>query len=133
MIQFARVIKTLNNDRALIEVQRESACGHDCSTCGGCSAPDTVVNSVAINTIGAKADDRVLIESSTSSVLGLSFIVYILPVLLFFLGYLSFGRITHLPDAANGFIGLLIGGIICWLTNKKMKYKNCLITIVQIL
>lgn len=91
MTQSAVVTKTAGDGWAEIEVRRVSACGHDCSQCGGgCaeltrSAPVTVL---ARNPVGAVPGDRVVVESSTKSILGFAAVVYLLPLALFFAGYL---------------------------------------------
>lgn len=92
MTQNAMVTRSAGEGWAEIEVRRVSACGHDCSQCGGgCaeltrSAPVTVL---ARNPVGAVPGDRVVVESSTRSILGFAAVVYLLPLVLFFAGYLA--------------------------------------------
>ncbi len=133
MVQYAKVTRLLDDNKAVIEVQRESACMHDCSRCGGCISPDKRFISIADNKLGASVDDGVLVETSTSSFLGITFIVYILPLLLFFIGYLFLGKLLPISNGLNGFIGFLIGAVICFHLNRKMKKKDDLIRIVQII
>ena len=59
MIQKAVVKKILDENHAQIEVQRQSACGHDCEKCGGCGAPTERVQATAINSVAAKVGDIV--------------------------------------------------------------------------
>ncbi len=88
MQQFAVVKKLLPNQQAELEVQRQTACGHDCSKCGGCgemiSAPIVVT---ADNSIGAQIGEVVRIEGSTKQVLGLAAALYVVPFVLFFVLY----------------------------------------------
>ena len=85
------VVKELSGDGwATIEVRRVSACGHDCSQCGGgCAelAKSGPVTVLARNPVGARPGDRVVVESATKSILGFAAVVYLLPLVLFFAGY----------------------------------------------
>ena len=64
---------------AEVEVTRRSACGHDCAKCGGCGGLETQTLYVtAFNGVAAQVGDRVL---------GIAVLVYLLPVVLFFIGY----------------------------------------------
>ena len=84
------VVRRLVAGRAEIEVHRVSACGHNCAECGGgCSemiksGPMVVL---ADNPLHAQPGDRVVVESSTGSILGFAAVVYLLPLVLFFAGY----------------------------------------------
>lgn len=85
------VVKRLVADRAEIEVHRTSACGHSCEECGGGCAELVRTGPVVVlasNPVGARPGDRVVVESSTGSVLGFAAVVYLLPILLFLAGYL---------------------------------------------
>ena len=73
---------------AEVEVTRRSACGHDCAKCGGCGGLETQTLYVtAFNGVAAQVGDRVLLEGETGRVLGIAVLVYLLPVVLFFIGY----------------------------------------------
>lgn len=84
------VVRRLIADKAEIEVKRVSACAHNCEECGGgCSelvrtGPVVVL---ADNPLNAQPGDKVVVESSTKSVLGFAAVVYLLPIVLFFAGY----------------------------------------------
>ena len=87
MTQIATVEKIYRNGRAQISVPRKSACGHDCEECAGCGVSGTSVYAEALNPIGAQPGQKVVVESSTKSLYGMFLMVYIVPVILFFLGY----------------------------------------------
>lgn len=84
------VVLRLVASQAEIKVKRVSACGHSCEECGGgCSelvrtGPVVVL---ADNPLNARPGDKVVVESSTKSVLGFAAVVYLLPLALFFAGY----------------------------------------------
>lgn len=86
------VVTQLVGNKARIQVNRVSACAHNCEECGGgCSemmrsGPVTVL---AKNPLGAKPGDRVVVASDTGSILGAAALVYLLPIVLFFVGYFA--------------------------------------------
>ena len=87
MTQQGTIKKLLPGGRAEVEVTRRSACGHDCAKCGGCGGLETQTLYVtARNHTDAGIGDRVLIEGETGRVLGLAALVYMLPLVLFFIG-----------------------------------------------
>lgn len=110
MTQIATVKRLVGADQAEIQVRRPSACGHDCKSCGGCG-PDsmTQITAVVENEPGARPGDTVRVESESRKVLGLAAVLYLVPLVLFFVGYfiasgpLSLGEGTSLI-AGLGFI-----------------------------
>lgn len=125
MQQRAVVKKLLPNNMAEIEVQRQGACSHDCSKCGGCSTTDVRVSAQAFNGAGAKVGDWVTIEGETKRVLGLAAIVYVIPLVLFFVFYAA-AAVTFLSSFAGlvgcaGFAAGIAGAVFY---NKHMQKKG---------
>ena len=87
MTQIATVEKILDSRYAEISVPRKSACGHDCEECAGCGMTGAAIRARALNEIGATPGEKVVVESSTQKLLGVVALVYLLPVILFLLGY----------------------------------------------
>lgn len=87
MTQIATVEKDLGGGYAEISVPRKSACGHDCEECAGCGMTGAAIKARARNDIGAQPGDKVVVESSTKKIFGVVALVYVLPVVLFLLGY----------------------------------------------
>ena len=87
MTQIATVEKILDGNYAEISVPRKSACGHDCEECAGCGMTGAAIRAKALNEIGATPGEKVVVESSTQKLLGVVALVYLLPVVLFLLGY----------------------------------------------
>ncbi len=104
MTQRAKVIAA-EGDVAQVAIVRKSACANDCSKCGGCSAHATKELLVqAKNTLNARPGDVVLLETSDRQILAGAFILYLMPVAAFLLGYLvplGFG----LSEALCGLLG----------------------------
>lgn len=86
MTQNGVVTKLLDKGRALVAVERTTACGGNCGGCEACVF-DTRLLVEADNAICAKPGEQVVLESETKRVLGAALLVYMLPVALFFLGY----------------------------------------------
>lgn len=113
MTQTATVKQLLSDGRAEIVVQRQSACGHDCANCGGCSAGSAPqVTAAAVNGAGARPGDVVLVESESGQVLRLAAVLYLVPFLLLFAGYLLAAGPLGLGEGASAALGfgcLLLG------------------------
>lgn len=95
---------------ATVAYDRPTACHGDCSKCaGGCgsmAAKERVIVQ-AENTIGAGAGDRVVIEAADTQVFSAIFLVYALPVVLFFLGYFGGERLFG-AGVVSGIVGFCI-------------------------
>lgn len=127
MTQQGTIKKLLPDDMAEIEVTRRSACGHDCAKCGGCGGLETQTLYVtARNRAKADVGERVLIEGETGQVLGLAMLVYVLPIVLFFVGY-ALGSVLFTGAAAGALGGgvLFVLGILgaIWYS-RRMKARN---------
>ena len=127
MTQQGTIKKLLPDGMAEIEVTRRSACGHDCAKCGGCGGLETQTLYVtARNRAKADVGERVLIEGETGQVLGLAVLVYVLPIVLFFIGY-ALGSVLFTGAAAGALGGgvLFVLGILgaIWYS-RRMKARN---------
>ncbi len=127
MTQQGTIKKLLPDGMAEIEVTRRSACGHDCAKCGGCGGLETQTLYVtARNRAKADVGERVLIEGETGQVLGLAMLVYVLPIVLFFVGY-ALGSVLFTGAAAGALGGgvLFVLGILgaIWYS-RRMKARN---------
>ena len=108
MQQTATVTKLLPGNKAELTVHRQTACGHDCTKCGGCGELVTKpIVVIANNSIGADIGDCVMITGSSKQVLGLAAIVYLVPFVLFFVLY-AIAAVISLPIpevwACGGFV-----------------------------
>ena len=86
MTQFAVIKKVTAPDKVVVEVLRGTACGDDCESCGVCHYASKI-RVEATNGVGAQLGDRVEIEARTSRILGAAVLVYVVPFILFFIGY----------------------------------------------
>ena len=112
MEQLARVRKAHNDGPATVIHLRERACSGDCHKCSGCGAAKETVIFTADNPIGAAPGDLVKVESSTAQVLKAAVVLYVLPLVLFFLGY-WLGTLPGNFGALGGGLGFVLGvGIV---------------------
>lgn len=124
MRQTAQVLQLTPNGYAQVKVRRASACAsaHNCGSCDHCSmmenAPEIVVD--AENSCGAQVGDTVIVESSTGKILGAATLLYLVPVLLFFLGYFL-GNSFAWPESgaiALGGGGFALGLLGAWMLDR---------------
>ena len=88
MEQLVRVRNVFPDGTAEVLLVRESACSGDCHKCSGCGAVQENMLFTAYNPIGAGLGDVVIVSTDSKPVLTAAAVLYMLPLLLFFLGYL---------------------------------------------
>lgn len=117
------IVKQIIKNMAEVEIQRSSACGESCASCGLCPGQLTVVS--ALNDADAKIGDSVIIDMSDKKVLGAALLVYIVPVLMlfggYFAGYAIFGGET--AAVAAGFTVMAAAFMIIILFDKRLRAK----------
>ncbi len=110
MRQLATVVSLLPDGRALLAVERRSACSGDCHRCSGCGAVTETIRFSARNLIGAEPGAEVWVETESRPVLLSAALVYVLPLVLFLTVYLlasALGGRPLLPSAAAFAAGLV--------------------------
>ena len=86
MTQDAVVVKNLNNGMAEVSVIRGTACGGNCGGCEACIYQNEL-RTLAVNTAGAKAGQRVELETKSSAIYKKEILIYIIPLLCLVAGY----------------------------------------------
>ena len=134
MEQQAQVIRIVNSTTARVAVKRKSACSGDCHTCHGCPHPDEIVMVDADNFVGAQKGDDVIVRSDTNRVLKLAAMLYLMPLVLFFLGYFVIPG-GETPRVIAGVAAFVVGILICMYVSRSMKKNNkeMHFTIVEVL
>lgn len=122
--------RLLPDGRAELIVTRESACSGDCHRCSGCGAVGQTLRLTAKNPIGADRGDIVWIESSSSTVLCAAALVYLLPLLLFLIGYLCSLSLGGGLAALIGAGGFLLGLIPAFVYNRRLKRRPAEHTVI---
>ncbi len=125
MLQQAKVVRIIDDNKAEISVVRASACGHDCESCPGCGMSSSPVNATAMNSIGAHVGDLVTVETDTTAVIGIAAVVYMLPLALFFMAYITCKAINF-TDAVSLILGAVgfAAGVLCALVVNRCVDKN---------
>lgn len=122
MTQEATVSEILEDGYAMVAVKRQSACGGNCKSCGACMYSRTLTVK-AKNNVSADVGDEVLIKSSSADVLGLAALVYLLPLVTLFIGYLLGGLVSQgeAVPIIGGLLGLCIGVALTVFISKRRK------------
>lgn len=134
MTQSAVVKKILDNGMAEVLVNRGTACGGNCSSCGGTCSFQNKLTVTCGNPIGAQVGDRVTIASQTRRILGAAALVYLVPVICFFvfyfLGTLLFP--TENPRVLISLIGFFLGIAVVVLINRRSRREKISFEIVSL-
>lgn len=133
MQQIAVVKRLLPGNQAELQVKRQTACGHDCTNCGGCGEIVTKpIMVIADNSIGAEVGDAVMITGSSKQVLGLAAVLYIVPIVLFFAFY-AVAAVLSLPiPELWGGVGFFAGIFGAKKVNDRQKNKAPVYTISKL-
>ena len=135
MTQIATVERILDSNHAVISVPRKSACGHDCEECAGCGVSGAAVEAIALNQIGARPGEKVVVQSSTKKMLGIVALVYTTPIVLFILGYLMMVAVSASVSIQYtvAIAGFLAGIVIAILYDRRLRAQGGLsFTIVRL-
>lgn len=130
MEQTVRVREVYDDGTAQVVCIRESACSGDCHKCSGCGAVQQTVTVRAINRIGARPGELVTVETGSAPVLQAAAMLYLLPVLLFVLGYLLGAQLWRSGGLCGGIsfgVGLALAVVYDRLVIKK---RNTVYTII---
>ena len=124
MKQRVMVLST-NGETAKVQYHRPTACHGDCSKCaGGCgamAAQEEIVVS-AQNLIGARVGDAVYIEGETKKVAWAIMLVYVIPVVLFLIGYFLGQQWDH--GNLIGILGFFLGLVLAVLESRRQKKRG---------
>ncbi|MGI5935258.1 MAG: SoxR reducing system RseC family protein [Oscillospiraceae bacterium] len=112
MTQSAIVTRIISSDKAEVAVERVTACGSNCASCGGCSYKKQIT-AIAINRVSAKVGDRVTVSTRSSRIISAAALVYIFPLLMFFTGYALSGALNMSEKASVAIsLGALFLGVL---------------------
>ena len=119
MEQLVRVKEVYDDGTALVFRIRESACSGDCHKCSGCGAAKETVTFTAKNPIGARRGE---LESQTAPVLKAAVVLYVAPLVLFFLGYYIGFRLGGFGAPVGG-LGFALGILLVLVYDRKVARK----------
>ena len=139
MTNRAKIIST-DGKIAEIEVERRTMCdGCEKKSCsGGCSVSGLVsggkMRTRALNGIGAVPGDTVEVESSDSRILSLSLLVFIFPIVICILFYVTAERIGFGGGYAviSAAVGFVLSFVIIGIVEKSYRKRTPDITVVAV-
>ena len=123
MEQLVRVQKCNDDGTAQVIHVRQSACSGDCHQCTGCGAAKETILLTAYNPIDAKPGQIVTVRSESGPVLLAALVLYVMPLILFFAGYLVFG-ITLSKGALGGLGAFALGIVLATIYDRRVARKN---------
>ena len=123
MEQQVRVLKTHEDGTADVFRIRESACSGDCHKCSGCGAVQQTVSFTAVNAIGARKGDLVTVTTRTGPVLKAAAVLYMVPLMLFFLGYIL-GDLLWQQGTLCGSVSFGIGILLAVIYDRRVAKRT---------
>lgn len=118
MEQKVKIRRVFPDGTAEVVHIRESACSGDCHKCSGCGAAKESITLTARNAIGAGPGEVVIVKSDSAPVLRGAVVLYILPLVLFILGYLL------TASGWGGCLGFVIGIVAVIVYDRKVAKKE---------
>ena len=118
MEQKVKIRRVFPDGTAEVVHIRESACSGDCHKCSGCGAAKESITLTARNAIGAGPGEVVIVKSDSAPVLRGAVVLYILPLVLFVLGYLL------TASGWGGCLGFVIGIVAVIVYDRKVAKKE---------
>lgn len=132
MEQLVKVRRVFDNGTAEVFHVRESACSGDCHKCSGCGAAKEALVFAAENPLGAKPGDLVTVRSQSAPVLKAAVVLYVAPLVLFFLG-VALGSLLGTMEYLLGGLGFCLGILLVVIYDRKvMKKTDIVYTITEI-
>ncbi|MBQ2786008.1 MAG: SoxR reducing system RseC family protein [Oscillospiraceae bacterium] len=123
MEQLVRIKDIYDDGTALVIRMRESACSGDCRQCSGCGAVQQTMLLRAVNTIGAKPGELVIVEADSKPVLASAAVLYLLPLVLFFAGYLA-GELLWGNGALTGCAAFVLSIVLAIVYDRRVAKKQ---------
>ncbi len=126
------IIIKVDGNKAWVKTTKTEACEHcsskdSCDTLGG----GKEMNVEAINVVNAKIDDNVVISFKTSTLLKVTFFVYMFPILSLLAGAVAgdklgliYGYNQSICSAGGGFLMFFIAYLVVRFTSKKIEGKE---------
>lgn len=115
--------RVIDDGTALVLHVRQSACSGDCHKCAGCGAVQEKMLISAENPIGATEGDFVTVSASSGTVLLSAMVLYMIPVALFFIGYLL-GMYCAIGAGWLGCFAFTLGIILAVIYDRKILSKK---------
>ena len=126
MINEQGIIEKVNKGKALVRIQRRSAC-ESCSSKGSCSISARDVTIEVPNDLKAEKGDRVEISVPDGALLKISALVYLFPIIALMIGAFmgaSFAKPFHADPSVTAIFGAAIFMGIAYFCLKMIERKR---------
>ena len=123
MDQLVRIREVYDNGTAQVICIRESACSGDCHKCSGCGAAKEAILLTVDNPIGADVGDLVNLRSETGPVLKAAMVLYMMPLVLFFVGY-GLAAALNMSGALFGSLAFAASIVLIVMYDRRMAKKD---------
>lgn len=123
MEQLVRVQKCNDDGTAQVIHIRQSACSGDCHQCSGCGAAKETLLLTAQNSIGARPGQVVTVRSESGPVLLDAAVLYMMPLVLFFTGYLICEALW-VRGALGGCLAFVLGIVLAAVYDRRVAAKR---------
>ena len=123
MEQLVRVQMCNDDGTAQVIHVRQSACSGDCHQCSGCGAAKETLLLTAQNPIGARPGQMVTVRSESGPVLLDAAMLYMMPLVLFFVGYLI-AQVLFQCGALGGCLAFVLGIILAAVYDRRVAAKR---------
>lgn len=119
------MVRSVSGETAQVQYHRPTACHGDCSKCAGVCGAMAAQEEIVVtaqNLIGAKVGDTVYIEGETKKVAWAILLVYVMPVVLFLIGYF----LGQQWDRGNliGILGFFLGLVLAVLESRRQRKRG---------
>ena len=131
MSQNAFVKKRLDGHTVQVSLMRQMECGLSCMGSGGCDhcgmKPQEELLALASDSVGVQPGDIVEVDSRAGSAVGVSMLVFVLPIVTMILGYVLGQSTLHLGEGQSllaALAGLAVGFLPAWAYNRALTKKQ---------
>jgi len=133
MTQDGVVTRIISHSMAEVAVTRMTACGGNCGSCEACVF-QSEMKVAAINSAGATLGQRVVIESQSAKVYRAIVLVYVMPLVLFLLGYILSAAVGLSEGLciAFSFVGLNLGAALIVISQRRKKRAAITYRIIKV-
>lgn len=134
MTQTAIVTRIIDEKSAEVTVERGTACGGNCGSCGGTCSYKNMIKAVAANSICARVGDKVTIQSHTSRVIGAAALLYLTPIVTFLLGYMlsALAGTSETVSIAISMLCLFLGLFAVVIINRRKQGQSISFEIINV-
>ena len=124
------IVEKIDGTQITVSVVKTSMCGDNCASCkGGCATTSQTVQAVNETNEALRPGDVVQLETETGKVIGVSAVIYLLPLVCLFLVYFIVQSFTksEIVCALCGLGAALLSLFFMRIFDRYIKRKNALL------